>query len=654
MRYEEIAMNFMQVDVKFLKKSPKNHIFHNKKINLHYNGIMKSLRIRITVVSMLVVLVSNFIIGWVSITSSKNSLRSQQEQSLTESVYATAESIKASNEKEFKMLETLAAIPEIRDPEVSLLEKAHIIYGAMSLDKDYIDVAILDTDGNSWINNGERIISFAERDYYQQPLKTGRRFVTDPFINKVTNAMAIFYSVPVFDADNNIINVLFCVIDGFKLSDLATGHKAGDDRPSFMISLNTGLTIASENHDAVAAENLFENAAESGNQQYLAAYSKINTGETGVAMYSLDKETYICAFEKVPDTNWMTVNAVPYSDFQGDIDKTQSRIIFFVVMFSLISIVVVFFAISHSINPLGKVRDAITEISTGNADLTRRIPISSEDEIGAVVKGFNQFAEKLQGIIYGIKQSRLQLLQAGSRMNMNAEQTADNINSVYASIEDMQNIIVTQTDSVENTAQTVRQVAAKITELEKKQELVNVKIQEIADQSKTLQGANHVIAMIASQTNLLAINAAIEASHAGEVGRGFNVVAEEIKKLAENSAKESAKITEEIKQIMASVADVVESASESKEAFNNVSALIESSQATARHGNADPETEGSQPVLDEVSKLQTVTSTMKEIMRKISNGADLINRSGNELGEIAPQLKSTIDVISEQIDLFKV
>ena len=636
------------------KKSPKYHLFYRKKYNLGYNGIMKSLRIRITIVSMLVVLVSNFVIGWVAITSSKNSLRSQLEQSLTESVHATADSIKASNEKEFKMLETLAAIPAIRDPELSLLEKAHIIYGAMSLDKDYIDVAILDKDGNSWINNGERIISFAERDYYQQPFKTGKRYVTDPFINKVTNAMAIFYSVPVFDADNNIINVLFCVIDGFKLSDLATGHKAGNDRPSFMVSLNTGLTIASEDHEAVAAENLFEIAEESGNQGYRVALNRIYTGETGVSMYSDGKEDYICAFEKVPDVNWMTVNTVPYSDFQGDIDKTQSRIVFFVVMFSLISVAVVFFAISHSINPLGKVRDAITEISTGSADLTRRIPISTEDEIGAVVKGFNMFAEKLQDIISGIKQSRLQLLQAGSRMNMNAEQTAENINNVYASIEDMQNIIVTQTDSVENTAHTVRQIASNISDLEKKQELVNAKIQQIAEQSKTLQGANHVIAVIASQTNLLAINAAIEASHAGEVGRGFSVVAEEIKKLAQNSAKESAKITEEIKQIMASVAEVVESATESREAFDKVSALIESRQNRLQYSARQDEAEDIQPVLNEVSKLQSVTSSMKEIMRKISNGADLINRSGNELGEIAPQLKSTIDVISEQIDLFQV
>ena len=615
---------------------------------------MKSLRIRITVVSMLVVLVSNFVIGWVSINSSKKSLRSQLEQSLTESVHATADSIKASNEKEFKMLETLAAIPEIRDPEVSLLDKAHIIYGAMSLDKDYIDVAILDTEGNSWINNGERIISFAERDYYQQPMKTGMRYVTDPFINKVTNAMAVFYSVPVFDEDGNVINVLFCVIDGFKLSDLTTGHKAGNDRPSFMISLNTKLTIASENHDAVAAENLYDIAAESGNQEYWTAFNKICAGETGIAMYTMNNETYLCAFEKVPDVNWVAVNTVPYSDFQGDIDKTQDSVVFYVVLFSLISIVVVFLAISHSINPLGKVRDAITEISTGNADLTRRIPISSEDEIGAVVKGFNLFAEKLQGIISGIKQSRMELLQAGSRMNMNAEHTADNITSVYASIEDMQNIIVTQNDSVEHTAQTVRQIASKISELEEKQELVNCKIQEIADQSKTLQGANRVIATIAARTNLLAINAAIEASHAGEVGRGFNVVAEEIKKLAQNSAKESAKITEEIKQIMASVANVVESASESKAAFNNVSALIESSQGAARRETSLSDLGESQSVLDEVSKLQSVTSSMKEIMHKISNGADLINRSGNELGELAPQLKSTIDVISEQIDLFKV
>ena len=166
---------------------------------------MKSLSLKISLISLVVMIISFISIGVISIRSAKKSLENEMSKSIVESVHATADSIKASNEKEFKMLETLAALPEIRDPNISLLDKTHTIYGAMILDDDYIDVCILDKEGFAWINNGVKMIPFSERNYFKQPFKTGDRFQTDPFINKVTNAPAVFYSVPVFDEQNNSV-----------------------------------------------------------------------------------------------------------------------------------------------------------------------------------------------------------------------------------------------------------------------------------------------------------------------------------------------------------------------------------------------------------------------------------------------------------------
>ena len=100
-------------------------------------------------------------VGLISIRSAKASLEKEMCKTIVESVHATADGIKASNEKEFKMLETLAALPEIRDPSISLLDKTHTIYGAMILDDDYIDVCILDKQGMAWINNGAKMIPFS-------------------------------------------------------------------------------------------------------------------------------------------------------------------------------------------------------------------------------------------------------------------------------------------------------------------------------------------------------------------------------------------------------------------------------------------------------------------------------------------------------------
>ena len=716
---------------------------------------MKSLGLRISLISLVVMTISFISVGLISIRSAKASLEKEMCKTIVESVHATADGIRASNEKEFKMLETLAALPEIRNPEISLLDKTHTIYGAMILDDDYIDVCILDKQGMAWINNGAKMIPFSERHYFQEPFKTGGRFQTDPYINKVTNAPAVFYSVPVFDDQNNIINVLFCVIDGLQISRLSTSHKAGNDRPAFLITLNNGpggetegtnelhspgIIIGSDKLlspdlviDEYTTENFFDTFVPEVDAKYQADFEKIKTEPNGLLKYTSKGETYALAWEIVPETKWVAMNIVPYSDFQSDINIMRNRIIIFIILLTIGAVVIFAVVITIAMRPLNSLKKAIGEISTGNADLTQRLPQTSKDEIGEVVKGFNQFEEKLQNIIGDIKDSKEALTAVGAAMSTNVAGTSKSISEVYNNIEDMKKEIEIQCESVSLTATAVTQISSNIESLGKmiqtqsdgvaqastaveemignissvnksveqmaasfesllshtnsgveKQQIVTDKIKEIESQSAALQGANLVIAKIASQTNLLAMNAAIEAAHAGDSGRGFSVVADEIKKLSDNSARESNKISEQLSQIATSVTEVVTASNESYNALKTVAQLIDSTNDIVRqisyameeqnsgskqigealHVMNDTTTEvrsasnemaeGNKSILEEIRNLQNATEAMKMSMTKIINGADKINQSGNELNQIAPQMNSSIDHISAQIDQFKV
>lgn len=660
---------------------------------------MKSLKAKILLTVGIVVVVANFILGTVVLEKAESLMEAQLMDSLEESVHSAAESVAADNSKEFKALHTLAAIPDIRNPEVSLLEKSNVIYGTMSLDKDYIDVAVLDNKGMSYVNNGERLVSFAEREYFKTPFNKGQDYIQDPFVNKITNAMAVFYAVPVYDHNNKIINVLFCVVDGFKVSKVIAQHKAGNDRSAIVISRRTGTTIAAENREIVASENLVElAAADPKNKSYSDVLAKMMRGETGVAKYMYNGVEYICAYVPIADSDWVATCSVPTSDFKEKLVPLRIAVIIFVIVFALLSFIIVGLTVMRSIKPLNMVKDTIGEIASGNADLTKRISVETKDEVGAVVNGFNTFVGKLQTIMSQLKSSRNELSYAGENLVSSANETSASITEIISNIESVHEQITNQGNSVTETAGAVNEIASNIESLERMIETqslgisqassaveemignirsvnssvekmassfeelssgatagaeiqmnVNEKIEKIKIQSETLQEANIAISAIAAQTNLLAMNAAIEAAHAGEAGKGFSVVADEIRKLSETSSAQSKTIGEELTSIREAIESVVHASEESSRSFQNVAAKINETDELVRQIKAamEEQTQGSQQINEALHGMNDSTAEVKNASREMSEGNKQILNEVKRLQDATDVMKVSMEEMSE-------
>ena len=361
---------------------------------------------------------------------------------------------------------------------------------------------------------------------------------------------------------------------------------------------------------------------------------------------------------------------------------------------ALLLVIVATIFVRRMLKPLNGVKDTLNDISSGDADLTKRIDLKSKDEIGAVVSGFNTFAGKLQTIIGDVKTSKDELMVAGENLSGATQDTASSITEIIANIESMKHQIDAQNQSVSQTAGAVNEIASNIESLERmiesqssgvtqasaaveqmignissvnasmekmagsfnelrtnsqagisKQKAVNDRIDEIESQSEMLQEANVAIASIASQTNLLAMNAANEAAHAGEAGKGFAVVADEIRKLSETSTAQSKTIGDQLNNIKDSISQVVTASSESSLAFETVSRKLEETDALVMQIRAamEEQNEGSQQITEALHNMNDSTVEVRNASNEMSEGNKMILKEVQQLQNAAMTMTQSME-----------
>ena len=378
------------------------------------------------------------------------------------------------------------------------------------------------------------------------------------------------------------------------------------------------------------------------------------------------------------------------------------------------------------------VTNFLKELETGDADLTKRCKLFIRDEIGDLIIHFDFFLDKLQQIMSDVKETKNELGESGTNLSAGTEDTASAISQILANIDGIHHQIAAQGNSVDQTAGTVREISVNIMSLDtlvenqssgveeasasieemigniasvttsvdkmvksfsslnenmqvgfSKQQDVNERIQQIEGQSELLSEANLAISSIAAQTNLLAMNAAIEAAHAGEAGKGFSVVADEIRKLSETSGAQSRSIGEQLTKIRNSIGEVVASSNEASEAFNAVSehvkqtdmlvmqiksameeqnagsrqigdALRNMNESTVEVQKASKEmSQRNERIMHEMKLLQDSTQNMQAGMDEMKDGARKINETGNALAGISGDVQEAISKIGSKIDRFK-
>lgn len=405
----------------------------------------------------------------------------------------------------------------------------------------------------------------------------------------------------------------------------------------------------------------------------------------------------------------------------------------FVLIFAVVLSFLSFLFIHRLMGRIKNVTDSLKAMATGEADLTKRCKLLVHDEIGFLVINFNAFCDKLHRIVSEIKGTEGDLLSYGDRLGtMVQENTAfvdqmiDNIRNVETEIENQNSMVKNTSSSIDEISEAVRELrellaiqnegmqnaSSAVTQMignigsvsrsiEKmaqefnvlqgdvyngitRQREVNEQIQKIEQQSKMLNDANDVISSIASQTSLLAMNAAIEAAHAGDAGKGFAVVADEIRKLSENSSTQSKNIGNQLATILNSISSVVEASNISDAMFMRVSEKIQGTGDLVSQIklSMDEQSEGSKQISEALSYMNDAAGKVKDAsddvddacgkitedveqlrhssdvvhasLKTIENGVKVIEEGDDSLMNIATSISGSIYRITSQIDQFKV
>jgi len=409
----------------------------------------------------------------------------------------------------------------------------------------------------------------------------------------------------------------------------------------------------------------------------------------------------------------------------------------FTVILALIAILataaIFFVVLGFVTKPIVTVTDTLKDISQGEGDLTRTIPEKGNDEITDMSRYFNLTLAKIKKLIISIKEQAAVLSDTGNELAGNMTETAAAMNEITANIQSIKSRMINQSASVTQTGATMEQITnniGRLNEFVEKQSanvsqsssaieemLANIKsvtntlvkngesvnelssaselgrislqeaaaeIQEIAHDSQGLLEINKVMKGIASQTNLLSMNAAIEAAHAGNEGRGFAVVADEIRKLAESSGEQSKTINAILKKIKSSIDNLNESTGNTLNRFEVIDSDVKtvSEQEEVIRNAMEEQNEGSKNILEAVSHLNEITRQVmdesaqmlngsREVIHESRNldhvtneitgginemasGAQQINTAVNRVNEISVKNRENIDILVREVSMFKV